>query len=405
MKWAWLLLVGVALPAMAQASDLPPAELVERALDAQPGVEAAVARIDAARAEGAALRRGSNEIVAQGTLSRRQVDREGSYTEYDATISRPFRLPGKAALDARAGAIGVDIARNRMEDARHQAALVLGTLWYDWLLAAELNRNAELLVTNQRALVSSTRRRVDLRDASELEFGQASAALALAQAQVADAAAGRDRARTLLETRFPDLPLPPEAPRLGEPEIPGEGLVALQKLIVERSHEIAAAAGTAERQSVLARRARADRTADPSLGFRVFSERSGMERGAGLFASLPLGGGHRRARADQASAEATAAAADRVVVEREVIGNAAADVAEFRARNTAWRASRDAVARAQQSAALTARGQQVGVIDLADRLYAERQANEARAQELNARAAAARLLLKLRIDAHTLWIE
>ena len=47
----------------------------------------------------------------------------------------------------------------------------------------------------------------------------------------------------------------------------------------------------------------------------------------------------------------------------------------------------------------------IGAIDLADRLYAGRQANEARAQELTARAAAARLILKLRIDSHTLWID
>lgn len=405
MRLAWLLLAGVAAPAAAQTSDLPPAALVERAIDAQPAVIAAIARIDAARAEGDALRRGPHEITVQASVSRRDVDREGGYAEYDATIGRPFRLPGKAALDARAGAIGVDIAANHMEDARHQAALALAALWYDWLLAAELNRNAMALVATQRALVSATKHRLDVRDASALELEQASAALAFAEAQAADAAAGRDRARALLETRFPELPLPPEAPPLRDPVIPEEGLAALQKMIVERSHEIAAAAGTAERKTVLARRARADRMADPSFGVRLFSERSGMEQGAGVFASLPLGGGHRRALADQASAEATAAAADRAIIEREVASNAAADVAEFRARNAAWLASREAVARNEQSAALAMRGQQLGAIDLADRLYAERQANEARAQELAARAAAARLILKLRIDAHTLWME
>lgn len=405
MRLAWLLLAGMSVPAMAQTTDLPPANLVEQAIEAQPAVVAAIARVDAARAEGTALRRGPHEITVQTSVSRRQVDREGRYAEYDATIGRPFRLPGKAALDARAGAIGVDIASNRMEDARHQAALALATLWYDWLLAAELNRNAMALVATQRTLVDATRHRLDVRDASALELEQASSALALAQAQAADAAAGRDRARALLETRFPELPLPPDAPRLLDPEIPEEGLVALQKMIVDRSHEIAAAAGTAERKSVMARRASADRIADPSFGVRVFSERSGMEQGAGIFASMPLGGGHRRALADQASAEANAAAADRGIVEREVASNAAADVAEFRARNSAWRASREAVARNEQSAALATRGQQLGAIDLADRLYAERQANEARAQELMARATAARLILKLRIDAHTLWIQ
>jgi outer membrane protein, heavy metal efflux system len=407
MKWALLLLAGVAAPvcAQGQAGDLPPAELVVQAIAAQPVVAAATARIGTARAEGEALRRGPHEITAQGTLSRRDVEREGGFTEYDATISRPFRLPGKAALDLRAGAIGVDIAEDRLEDARHQAALRLAALWYDWLLAAELNRNALDLVADQRALVAATSRRVELRDASELELHQVSAALGLAEAQAGDAAANRDRARVLLASHFPDLPLPVDAPRLLDPSIPSEGLDRLERMVVERSHEIAAAMGVAERQSVLARRASADRIADPSLGLRVFSERSGIEQGVGLFASMPLGGGHRRALADQAAAEASAAAAERVMVERDVAGNAAADVAEIRARLAAWTDSSESAARAERSVQLVARGQQLGAIDLADLLYAERQANEARAQELLARAATARLILKLRIDAHTLWIE
>lgn len=410
MNRAWFLVATAAASCLAaragaQDEDLPPAAMVGGVLDAQPGVAAAMARIEAADAEAAALRRGPNEITAQGTLSRRDVDREGSYVEYDATISRPFRLPGKAALDRRAGVLGVDIAQNRMEDARHQAALSLGGLWYDWVLAAELHRNARTLATNQHALVAATRRRVQLRDAADLDLQQAAAAVAAAEAQVADAAAARDRARALLEYRFPDLVLPAEPPRLAVPAIPAEGLRELQRLILDRSHEIAAAVGTAERQEVLARRAKADRFADPSLGIRVFSERSGQEQGAGLFASLPLGGGHRRALADQAAAQAGAAQAERTLVEREIAGNAAADVAEFKARLVAWQASRDSVERAERGAALAGRGQELGAIDLTDRLYADRQANEARAQELAARAAASRLILKLRIDSHTLWID
>ncbi len=406
MKHVWaLLMAGMAVPAYAQSSDLPPADLVVRALDSQPTVAAAMARVDAARAEGDALRRGSHEVTAQGTLSRRTIDRDGDYAEFDTTISRAFRLPGKAALDRSSGALGVEVATNRMEDARHQAALVLAQLWYDWLSAADLHRNAFALVENQRALVQATSRRLALRDAARLDVEQAGVALAMAETQLGDAAANRDRARALLAARFPDLPLPAEPPGLGEPTIPSEGFEQLQTLIVERSHEIGAAAGQAERRAVMARRARADRIADPSLGFRLFSERGGEEKGAGLFASLPFGGGHRRALADQASAEATAALADQAEVEREIASNAAADVAEARGRLSAWQASREAVRRAQESAALSARGQSLGAIDLADRLYAERQANEARAGEIVARAAAARLVLKLRIDAHTLWID
>lgn len=404
MKWLCLLLAGTAAPAMAQ-SDLPPAELVVRALDAQPGVEAATARVDAARADDEALRRGPNEITAQGTFSRRTVDGDGNYAEYDTTISKAFRLPGKARLDRRAGELGIDVARNQMEDARHQAALTLAQLWYDWLAAGELHRNAAALVANQRELARATSARVDVRDAAQLELDQAEAALALAEAQQGDAAARRDRARALLGARFPDMPLPAEPPSLAEPALPAEGLDELQRLIVERSHEIGAASDTAERQQVLARRARADRFADPSFGVRVFSERGGQEQGAGLFASLPLGGGHRRALANRATADAAAARAERTAVERTVAGNAIADAAEFRSRLSAWQASRAAVRRAEASAALSTRGQRLGAIDLSDRLYAERQANEARAQEITAREAAARLLLKLRIDAHSLWID
>lgn len=408
MSRLWLLLVaGFAAPtlALAQTSDLPPPDMVVRVLDGHPQVEAAAARLDAARAEGDALNRGTHEITAQGTLSRRRVDREGSFVEYDTTVSRAFRLPGKAALDRRAGVLGIDVAENRREDARHQAALTLATLWYDWLQAAALHRNAGALVANQQALVAATARRAELRDAARLDLEQARAALALAEVEAGDAVALRDRARTLLQARFPDLPLPVEPPRLLAPALPPEGLEQLERLIVERSHEIGAAASFAERQSVMARRARADRIADPTFGVRLFSERAGEERGAGLFAALPLGGGHRRALARQAEAEASAARADRVLVEREVAGNAAADITELKARLSAWEASGEAVRRAEASAALSARGQQLGAIDLADRLYAERQANEARDQEIAARAAAARLVTKLRIDAHTLWID
>jgi len=408
MSRLWLLLAaGLAAPtpALAQTSDLPPPDAVVRVLDNQPNVEAAIARLDAARAEGDALNRGTHEITAQGSVSRRRVDREGSFTEYDTTVSRAFRLPGKAALDRRAGVLGIDVAENRREDARHQAALALATLWYDWLHAAELHRNAGTLVANQQALVAATARRAELRDAARLDLEQARAALALAEVGAGDAAALRDRARTLLQVRFPDLPLPVEPPRLLAPALPPEGLEQLERLIVERSHEIGAAASLAERQSVMARRARADRIADPTFGVRLFSERAGEERGAGLFAALPLGGGYRSAVARQAEAEASAARAEQTLVEREVAGNAAADIAELKARLAAWQASGEAVQRAEASAALSARGQQLGAIDLADRLYADRQANEARDREIAARAAAARLITKLRIDAHAIWID
>src|SRR3546814_7359485 len=93
---------------LAERADLPPVEKVAEALDSHPSVAAARSRVDAARADRDMLAKGSHEIAVAGSYVRRSVDREGGYDEFDATISRPFRLPGKAALDREAGALGIE---------------------------------------------------------------------------------------------------------------------------------------------------------------------------------------------------------------------------------------------------------------------------------------------------------
>src|SRR3546814_10358039 len=127
-----------------------------------PSVAAARARVDAARADRDMLAKGSHEIAVAGRYVRRSVDREGGYDEFDATSSRPFRLPGKAALDREAGALGMEVAENRMEDARHQAALLLSGYWKDWLVDGGLYRNDLVTVGWLAKALSALRRRVAL---------------------------------------------------------------------------------------------------------------------------------------------------------------------------------------------------------------------------------------------------
>ncbi|MBL7599367.1 transporter, partial [Escherichia coli] len=78
-----------------------------------------------------------------------------------------------------------------------------------------------------------------------------------------------------------DIPLPSEPPELASPTLPDVGLETMRDLVIERSHEIRAADKEAQRLGVTAQRVRADRIADPSFGVRLFSERGGMEKGAG----------------------------------------------------------------------------------------------------------------------------
>jgi outer membrane protein, heavy metal efflux system len=338
-------------------------------------------------------------------VSRRTVDHEGSYGEYDGTISRALRLPGKASLDRRAGALGVEVAANRAEDARHQAALILARLWYDWLGASARHHNASETLVNLQKAAQAVRRRVAARDAAELDNDQALSAVAGVELRVGEAAAARDRARAELAASFPKLSLPVQAPDVAEPAASDIVLSELADLAVERSHDITAAAKEAERQQALSQRVRRDRLPDPTIGFRAFQERGGIEKGAGVYLSVPFSGRYRSALADEAAATATAAMADSAAVRREVAAHSAGDLAETRARLSAWRSSRDAVARAEAAALKIARGQSVGVIDLADRLYADRIAYEARASEIEARVAAAYALTRMRIDAHSLWID
>lgn len=398
-------MMALATPATlaAQRADLPPIEKVLEALDNHPSVSAAAARVAAARAHGDMLRRGTHEVTVTGSYVRRNVDNEGGYDEFDSTISRPFRLPGKASLDREAGALGVEVAQNLMEDARHQTALNLSGLWHDWLTAGSLYRTDMDNVRSLEEALKALRRRLELRDASQLDVDQAHAALAQARAQAAGSLAAREQARITLAATFPELPLPVEPPDLATPGLPVQALETMRDLVIERSHEIRAADREAQRLDVVSRRVRADRMADPSLGIRLFSERSGMEKGAGLVASIPLGGGYRRAAAEQSTAEANAARMELANVTRSVTAVANADLSNARTRLEAWRSAQASAQSAADAAGRTERGYHLGQIDLSDLLYARRQANDARRMEIEMRSEADRALLKIQIDSHSIW--
>lgn len=395
--------VGLAAGQVVAPADLPPAEAVHSVLDNHPTVTAGAARVGAARAHEAMLRRGSAEFQLGGTFARRSIDREGTLNDFDATLSRPFRLPGKAALDRQTGELGVAVAINRQADLRHQTARLLADLWYAWLTAAAHYRNDLTMIRDLEQARTAIERRVTLRDAALLDLDQARSALAQAQTQAANSLARREQAHATLVATFPDLPVPAEAPEPAVPAIRGQPLEAMRDAVIAHSHEITAADKEAQRLDTLARRVRADRIADPSFGVRLFSERSGTETGAGIIASMPLGGGYRRAAADQAAAEAGAARMEMVAIERTVRATANADLASARAYYAAWQSADLAAHSAAEAASRMARGHQLGQIDLAELLYARRLAGEARRAEIDARSAANQALTRLMVDSHSIW--
>jgi len=389
---------------LAAEPGLPPEEAVASALLDHPSVIAAHARLEAARARSEAIRKGSYEFTVQGSYVRRDVKGGAAFDEYDTQLSRPIRLPGKARLDRAIGTYGAQVAENVAEDARHEAALLLAGHWFDWLSASAQAQVDRAAVTNYEASLKALERRKSMRDASQLDVDQAQAALAEARRTLEQSAGMAALARTRLATHFPALALPVDAPEVPLPEMADARLSQLGDLVIVNSHQIAAAEAESARMSAVANRARADRVADPTVGLRLFSEFGGIERGAGVIVSMPLGGGHRKALANEASAGASAAEADAQLARYEVSEVANADVTEARFRLASWQRARDAVAAQMAALEKLRRGHQLGEIDLAELLLGERMVHDAFRREAEARADAMRSITKLRIDAHDLWL-
>jgi outer membrane protein TolC len=397
------LLIGGATPALAQMA-LPPEPAVHEAIAAHPSVQAADARVEAAKAEARGLRAGPHEFTFQASHMRRSVQGLGNVAEYDATLTHAIRLPGKGSLDREAGDFGVTAAQNRAEDARHQAATLLNDLWWDWLGANAEARVDAQGIANYEAALASIRRRVELRDMAPLEADQTAAALGEARTVAAQSRGKANLARARLIARFPGLPLPDEAPEAPQPKLPTDTFETMAAQVIERSHEIGAARAESARMAAIAERARKDRIADPSFGVRLFSEQGGRERGAGLVVSMPIGGGNRRALADQAESEGQAAAAELAAVRLDVQEMASRDVTRAHSAMQAWEQAREALNAQMAALSKTRRGHQLGAIDLADVLMAERLTHAAFRTEALARAEANRAINCMLIDSHNLWI-
>lgn len=399
-----LLPIMVFVSPLAAEPGLPDEGVVDVVLDDHPSVAAARARVQAAEARAKGLKVGPHEITFSGSYVRRTIDREGEFDEYDAQLSRAVRLPGKARLDREIGEFGIEVAANLAEDARHQAALLLAMHWFDWLSASSQWKVDQVAVANYEKALTAVTRRMELHDAAQLDVDQATAALAGARLAAEQSGGLASLARTRLVTHFPGLPLPEEAPEVPVPDMADAQLSQLRDHVIENSHEIAAAQAEARRREAVAARANKDRLADPTIGLRLFSERGGDERGAGLVFSLPLGGGHRKALADEAGADASVARSEEQFARLTVQETADADLAEARYRIAAWQRSRETVE--AQLAALTKlrRGHELGEIDLADLLLGERLVHDAFRIEAESRTEAMRAITKLRIDSHELWL-
>jgi len=400
----FVFMAGTSVMAQPSSPDLPHPDIVEQAIATHPVVGAAEARLAVARAEARQRKAGTHDFIWSGSYIRRDTDREGSFNEWDSSISRALRLPGKAKADRKIGALGIEVAENAHDDARHQVALLLKDYWFEWLSAAALTAIDERETATYRRELDAVGKRRRFKDAALLDEEQVQSALAAAHANALANAAKRLEAKRALNSMFPEMPLPAVAPEVSAPRASGRMREEWRRLILDRSHELQMAEKTAERQSNLTRRARLDRYADPSVGLRLFSERGGEENGVGVFVSVPFGLKHRTAASEMERARTLAAESEARHVRRLIEEVADRDVTRAESGVGIWQQAAAALTASTAVVERLQRAVELGDRDLNDLLRALRQHYEIQRSEVTARVAAQDALVQLRIDAHEIWV-
>lgn len=384
--------------------DLPPLQAVMRAIADYPQVRAARAMVRAGQANARRLRAGSYEYSARLGAQQRGVytDPHQRFNEWNIEVDRPLRLPGKAALDDEIGAQGVSQAELAYGDARHEAARTLLKLWFDWARADSRVRQWQAQVATLSQQLAVVDKRVEAGDAPRLERLMAQASLAEAESTLQQMALRRQTATNDLTRRFPAVPLPSRL-GLSEPTPLRHDLAYWRGAILADNHELRLARGRVRQRQLIAARARADRTPDPTVGLHYSNERGGEERVFGLSVSIPIPGAARAAEADGAQARVDEAMDMAAALKARLDADIANLYANADAAYATWRKAREAAVAMVQNADLMGRAYTLGEANLTDLLTARRQANAAQLAAVLARIDAAESRYRLRLDAHRLW--
>jgi len=400
----------VAMPAHAEVThfkdypDLPPLQMVMKSMAINPTVLGAQAGIKAELANQTRLEAGSYEYSVKLGSQQRSVYTNPAqrFNEWDVALERPFRLPGKAAIDSELGKQGVAQSRLAHGDALHESGRALLKTWFVWVRehyqAMQWMEQVDVL-KNQLAIVS---KRIKAGDAPRLEALLAEAAVAQAEATRQQAKLREQIAVTDLTYRFPGI-VTPDNIQLTAPEpLPNE-FAYWRDQILQHNHELGLARGDSKHWQLMASRTQADQMPDPSLGIRYANERGGEEHLVGLSVSVALPGQARRAASDNMLAHSEMAAQREAGTLARLNAETANSYASARAAYESWQKSRDAADRVKSNADLMSRAYSLGEASLSDVLTARRQSIETGLNATMAQIDAAENRYRLLLDAHQLW--
>ncbi len=412
----WLAMLACPVAAMAATPDeavregwLPGEAQVEQAIDRSLALRQARNGIVLATARQKAYQVGSYEPMLQFVPERRNVGasnpgQAGSYNDWEVDLIRSFRWPVKARLDREIGADGRRAAELMADDAAHEAARQLLTLWCDWLRSRVRLQQSRQALTSWQHEARLLARRIHLGDAAARDGLTIATAVAQANAGAVQAELAEIRSRESLQSMFPDLSLP-TAELTSEPRpqaLPGTDQGWLAQTLL-RQHEIAIAQALADQKQAQASRAHADRLPDLSIGIRALSDYGGQEKAYGLVLGLPLGIRYRSAQAAEADAQAGDAAMTVEQVRRDLLRDTRLNIAEARGRYSIWLAQQQAAQAAGLGLAKAERAYQLGESGLTDLLASRRVDDDIRLASRLAAVDAIQAVTRVEVDAHVRW--
>lgn len=390
--------------------DLPPWAVVAEILRSAPAIAAAEWQVKAEDANRQKLAAGNYEWTLRAGTQRRRVmssvsNPEAQFREWDVSLEKAWRLPGKAKTDQELGEQGLAVAQTALGDARHETARHLLGLWFNALREQAVWQQWQAQVALLQKQTHAVQRRQSLGDASRLERIQAEAALAQAEAQAKQANTKLQLAELALSQRYPALRGKPLPAQLSTPQAVTGDLADWVAEILEHNHELQLAQGRSKLVLMQAKRVQQDLQPDPSFGLQSSRERGGEERVLGIFVSVPLPGAARHANSEAAQAHANAIYQEELAVRQKVTAEASS---LYQTAQTAWQTWQDqhtAAARLSEAADLTARAYQLGEGSLSDLLQTRRQAHEAHLQAHLTRLEALEASYRLALDGHRIWGE
>jgi len=396
--------LAVAFSAIAHADYLPDPAAAEAALWASPTVAQARGDFAAQTLRSQSLRAGRDEWTVAGDLAQRRMQTAASdnQAEWGLSLSRPLRLPARAAADRSLGDALTAHAEASLGEALHESGRQLLTLWFDWLHEASQARAWLAQIDLAEQQLAAVNARIRLGEAPRAERVSTEAALAQSRLQQQQAAARTQRARNQLLAQFPALPVIAEGV-LPPPQPPTGTVEEYINEVFEHNHELVQARRRAAVLQAEARQLARHRGADPLVGVFYKNEAGGDEHVLGVNVGLKLPGAARRT--DQQAAEQLSATAHDAVIrlEQRLRQEARADYEAAVAQAENWQQADRATQSLAEAARLSARAYSLGEGSLDQVLLSRRLALEGQLLQQQAHVSALSAAARLKLDAHQLW--